>query len=118
MAGNVKNLNVDDTGEKISWGKVREVTAIHDDPSALHIKTSYEGQSQRLDLNRRKRLSGGAGDASEIQIKMGMPKPGIQELKKRDLVSLCETGQIPNGYRTFYESLPIGGEAEDSAGED
>ena len=82
MAGNVRNLNVDDSGEKISWSKVREVTAIHDDPSALHIKTSYEGQPRRLDMNRRKRLSGGAEDASEIRIIMGLPKPGIQEMKK------------------------------------
>ncbi|KAK3776185.1 hypothetical protein RRG08_063728 [Elysia crispata] len=65
MAGNVRNLNVDDSGEKTSWSKVREVTAIHDDPSALHIKTSYEGQPRRLDMNRRKRLSGGAGETSE-----------------------------------------------------
>ena len=89
-----------------------------DDPSALYIKTSYNGQPQRLDLNRRKRTSGGADDATNVKLLHGMSKPGISELKKHDLMALCSSGQIPVGYREFYEALPIGREDEDSANED
>ena len=89
-----------------------------DDPSALYIKTSYNGQPQGLDLNRRKRTSGGADDAANVKLLHGMSKPDISELKKHDLMALCRSGQIPVGYREFYKALPIGREDEDSANED
>ena len=104
----VRNLNMDDSGNKIFWSKVRQVVSKADDPSALYIKTSYNSQPQRLDLNRRKRTSGGADDAANVKLLHRMSKPGISELKKHDLMTLCSSGQIPVGYREFYEALPIG----------
>ena len=118
MSSKVRNLNMDDSGNKISWSKVRQVVSKVDDPSALYIKTSYNGQPQGLDLNRRKRMSGGADDAANVKLLHRMSKPGISELKKHDLMTLCSSGQIPVGYREFYEALPIGREDEDSANED
>ena len=64
-----------------------------DDPSALYIKTSYNGQPQGLDLNRRKRMSEGADDAANVKRLHRMSKPGISELKKHDLMTLCSSGQ-------------------------
>ncbi|GFO07055.1 guanine nucleotide-binding protein g(s) subunit alpha [Plakobranchus ocellatus] len=118
MALKVRNLTIDDNGGKISWSKVRQVLVKADDPSAIHIKTCYDGQPQRLDLNRRKRVSGGGGDAPSMELLKGITKPGMPELKKRDLLALCNSGQISASYRAFYESLPIGDEADDSATED
>ena len=118
MSSKVRNLNMNDSGNKISWSKVRQVVSKADDPSALYIKTSYNGQPQRLDLIRRKRTSGGADDAANVKLLHRMSKPGISELKKHDLMTLCSSGQIPVGYREFYEALPIGWEDEDSANED
>ncbi|GFR78138.1 hypothetical protein ElyMa_005842400 [Elysia marginata] len=119
MASQVRNLTTDDSGNKISWSKVGQVMSMADDPSVLHIKTFYNGQPQRLDLNRQNRVSAGA-DACNVKLKLmkGMCKPGIPELKKRDLMTLCSSGQIPTAYRAFYESLPTDGDAEDSASED
>ena len=108
MSSKVRNLNMNDSGNKISWSKVRQVVSKADDPSALYIKTSYNGQPQRLDLIRRKRTSGGADDAANVKLLHRMSKPGISELKKHDLMTLCSSGQIPVGYREFYEALPIG----------
>ena len=105
--------------KKISWSKVRQVVSKADDPSALYIKISYNGQPQRLDLNRRKRTSGGADDAANVKLLHGMSKPGISELKKtRPYDTVAVLGQIPVGYREFYEALPIGREDEDSANKD
>ena len=108
MSSKVRNLNMNDSGNKISWSKVRQVVSKADDPSALYIKTSYNGQPQRLDLIRRKRTSGGADDAANVKLLHRMSKPGISELKKHDLMTLCSSGKIPVGYREFYEALPIG----------
>ena len=49
----------------------------------------------------------------DVQLVKGIPKPGIPELKKRDLISLCESQQIPSTYHDFYSSLPVGGETEE-----
>ncbi|GFO17758.1 hypothetical protein PoB_004426300 [Plakobranchus ocellatus] len=117
MALKVRNLTIDDNGGKISWSQVRQVLVKAYDPSAIHIKTCYDGQPQRLDLNRRKRVSGG-GEAPSMELLKGISKPGIPELKKRDMLALCNSGQIAASYRAFYESLPIGGEADDSATQD
>ena len=108
MSSKVRNLNMNDSGNKISWSKVRQVVSKADDPSALYIKTSYNGQPQHLDLIRRKRTSGGADDAANVKLLHRMSKPGISELKKHDLMTLCSSCQIPVGYREYYEALPIG----------
>lgn len=113
MASKVRNLSVDDSGDKVFWSKVRQVVAMAEDPSALQIKTCFNGLPQRLDLNRRKRESEGTIDACKLKIQKGMPKPGISQLKKRDLMSLCTSGQIPTVYRKVYESLTVSGQDED-----
>ncbi|GFR82953.1 DNA repair protein rhp54 [Elysia marginata] len=107
MAGKVKNLAVDDDGEKIPWSKVRHVRACAQDPEALEIKTIYEGSTQRLNLNRRKRASGDIPDGRHMKLIVGQAKPGISETKKKDLISLCDSGQIPAMYKPFYTSLPL-----------
>lgn len=117
MPSKVRNLSVDDAGEKIQWSKVRQVTATADDPNALMIKTRYAGSAQRLDLNRRKRVSVDAVDACDVTLVKGLRKPGISEAKKRDLMALCHSGQIPAGYRNFYDSLPVGSEVNDDEDE-
>ena len=43
MSSKVRNLNMDDSGNKIFWSKVRQVVSKSDDPSALYIKTSCNG---------------------------------------------------------------------------
>ncbi|GFS22714.1 DNA repair protein rhp54 [Elysia marginata] len=44
MASQVRNHTTDDSGNKISWSNVRQVMSMANDPSALHIKTFYNGQ--------------------------------------------------------------------------
>lgn len=92
---------------------VRQVICTEEDPGALHLKTQYDGPTQSLNLNRRKWVSGDAVDVCNVQLMKGIPKPSIPELKKRDLISLCESQQIPSTYHDFYSSLPVGGEIEE-----
>ena len=65
-----------------------------EDASARHIKICYTDQTQRLDINRRKRLSGGAVGACQVKLKRGMTKPGVTAFNKQGLVGLCNSDQI------------------------
>ena len=117
MATGVRNLTLDESSEKVYWSKVRQVVVMAGDSSAIHIKTCYTGQTQRLDMNRRKRVSGGSVDVCQVKLQKGILKPGITELNKQNLVALCNSSQTPTSYRAFYESLSVGGKTEDSADE-
>ncbi|GFO04517.1 hypothetical protein PoB_003102200 [Plakobranchus ocellatus] len=44
--------------------------------------------------------------------------PGIPQAKKTDLLSLCQSGQIPNSYRHFFDSLSVGAEVHEIKMED
>lgn len=98
---------------KIAWNQVRQIISTAQGPEALHIKSDYDGPAQRLDLNRRKRLSADSVDVLSVGLKKGIPKPGIPEAKKRDLMNLCDSGQIPPTYHGLYSSMPVGREDEE-----
>ena len=53
-------------------------------------------------------MSGDSITANEVILMKGLPRPGISEAKKLDLIALCNSGQIPAGYRDFYNTLPVG----------
>ena len=93
---------------------MRQVISTAEDPDALHIKTEYDGPVQRLDLNKRKRLSNSDFvDACRVTLKKGIPKPGIPEAKKQDLVNICLSDQIPATYHEFYFSQSVGGDIDE-----
>ena len=76
-------------------------SCVTEDAPVSHIKTCYTGQTLRLDINRRKRLSGGAAGACQVKLKRGMTRPGVTELNKQDLVGLCYSDQILTSNRAF-----------------
>ncbi|KAK3698498.1 hypothetical protein RRG08_053466 [Elysia crispata] len=76
-------------------------SCVTEDAPVSHIKTCYTDQTQRLDINKRKRLSGGAVGACQVKLKKGMTRPGGTELNKQDLVGFCNSDQILTSNRAF-----------------
>ena len=105
MASSATNLTFEVSHAKIFWNKVRQVVVTEDAP-ASHIKTFYTDQTQQLDINRWKRLSGGAVGACQVKLKRGMIKPRVTELNKQDLVGLCNSDQIFTSNRMFSSLSP------------
>ena len=111
MAGkNLRNFEMDDTGNKVMWTKIRSISIIKDDPNALFVKYKHGEMPVRCDLLRKKRRT------SEIPEMPNKPPQlntvrGITEVKKIDLLKLCKEKDppiIPTIYHEFYETIPIG----------
>ena len=122
MAAKANNITLDDQGTKVPWSKVVQLSSTGNDPTAIFIKTQYNGESRRLDLNRRKRrIRSGDNitDSRDIQLIKSASRPGVSKAKKSDLISLCNEQQIPSSYRSYFESLPIHGNnsGDDAGGE-
>ena len=114
MSSSAKNMSTDDNGEKIMWSKTRQLVVSIEDPSAMLISTAYGGILKRLDLHRRSRRSSDAAAILEsIPLAKGLRKHGIVPAKKKDLLSLCDTRQIPQSYRGYFDSLPVRTDHED-----
>ena len=58
MSKSVKNLNMDDEGNKVKWSSVRQFIVYGTDPQALYLTYEYGGAEKRVDLCRRQRGSG------------------------------------------------------------
>ena len=117
MATQVNNIVLDDEVYKVPWSKIVQVTATGEDPTSLFLKTDYNSESRRLDLNRhKKRVRAGENfvDVREVQLVMTNSKPGISKAKKNDLIALLDDRQIPPSYRDYFVSLPVNGNSSDN----
>ena len=117
MSNSVKNLNMDDEGNKVKWSSVRQSLVYGTDPQALYLTYEYGLAEKRVDLCKRQRCSGNslasAQEASPLLRFTAMG--GISRVKKDDLISLCQAGLVPVTYHSFYEGLPLcSGQAEGS----
>ena len=96
------------TGKRLCGVRQGNFVVSIEDPSAMLISTAYGGIPKRLDLHRRSRRSSDAAAILEtIPLAKGLRKRGIVLVKKKDLLSLCDTRQIPQSYRGYFDSLPV-----------
>ena len=106
MSSKVLNMTLFDSGEKIYWTEVREVTVTSNDPVAILINTRFGCNPNRIDLFRNNRTRRSAeNQSSDIELLFNLPKPGVSKDKKNDLLYLCTTKQIPSAYHKYFDSL-------------
>ena len=84
MSSKVLNMTLFDSGEKIYWTEVREVTVTSNDPVAILINTRFGCNPNRIDLFRNNRTRRSAeNQSSDIELLFNLPKPGVSKDKKK-----------------------------------
>lgn len=104
-----------ETGAKISWSKIHEISILREQPDILQFKYNYDEELQRLNTASMSRSSRGRGKSSApttlddtlktaYSSKIKLPKPLYD-----DLSSLCRTEAIPTHYQPFYRDMQCDG---------
>ena len=107
---NTKNWMYDTNGEKVRWNQMRVISVNRSEPSVVAFKNSYKDVNFRK-LNINARLRGTRVNSSHPEMKSLIlrkqfgPK-AISKKKYDDILHLCNSGIVPNEYRTFFEQLP------------
>lgn len=76
-----------------------------EEKNTISFKYNMDAEFQKLIVSKETRLSGTAAAASPPSL-YNSP-PGVNRLKKKDLLTLCENGSIPHTYVDFYRSLKV-----------
>ena len=97
------NLLTDDDGVQVYWTNIRQVRVTEEKPDIIEVKTEFEGEWQEITVFRKKKTR--KQEYDPVLFLKGMPSLGIAVEKKKDLIYLCDSKQIPETYRQYYESL-------------
>ena len=101
----LQNLLVDDDGVQVYWTNIRQVRVTEKNPDTIEVKTEFDGEWQQITVFRKKKTR--KQEYDPVLFLKGMPSLGITLEKKNDLIYLCDSKQIPETYRSYYESLPV-----------
>ena len=117
MSKSVKNLNMDDKGNKVKWSSVRQFLFMA--PIARHFIWHTSTAVQRNEWISAEGKGVLAIHLLQLRKRrlhfVSRPWIEISRVKKDDLISLCHAGLVPVTYHSFYEGLPLcSGEAEGS----
>ncbi|XP_052741442.1 uncharacterized protein LOC128198734 [Bicyclus anynana] len=125
LVANNKNWEKDNFGNKVSWSKVKEISADPQCPGKLQIKYAFDDETPIIvDTNRsgrvmRKKRAACSEPFETHQALVQLydaPLP-IPEKLYKDLMSLCKYNYIPPHYQTFYKSLSTQSAATESDSE-
>jgi hypothetical protein len=100
------NMKVATTGEKINWLKVRWIQVRKEEPRSLFINYSFSPDNfMEIKVQATTRNKGRpSGWLNEIPSCYQAKLP-ISVEKKKDLISLCKRGIIPEEFHSYYSSL-------------
>lgn len=88
----------DNVGKTVSWNDVREVFISSDDPSKIKFRYDFNQEYEIID-------TGIHSESLEISRAYNKMLP-LCDAKYKDLMSLCDSGNIPEEYVGFYKNLP------------
>lgn len=99
-----KNYNTDEEGNQVLWNDIKVIKVEKTLENQFQIKTSYEEIEYRtINIRRRQR-----GNCSSMELSKAYSRPpGISNLKKKDLISLCNANVIQEHYHKFYQDLNV-----------
>ena len=95
------NFTTDRDGNKVNWLKVKKVSKNFPDD----MKVNYE-QSDNFRNIQVSRIGRGRPSMQPSLRRKYSKRSPISQLKKRDLLDLCNSLVIPAMYRSFYEDMP------------
>lgn len=106
-----KNIKKSEKGIKINWNKVKWLRYTKAESEVCYFKYDFESEFQKIRLvcSKRKQIHP-KGEQMPRRYTQKLP---ISKAKKKDLVSLCQSGAIPNEYHEFYKTLPSSKDTRD-----
>jgi hypothetical protein len=97
------NMKMDVKGQKIKWLSIRWVQVRQTEPKSIFINYTFDPtEFHQINIQTANRQRGRPQAALHALYSSKQP---ISEAKKKDLVSLCRSGIIPEDFHQYYESL-------------
>lgn len=105
-SGTFWNRNIESTCEKIKWLKVKWIRFEKSMPFIVQFKYNLSDEHfMKLNISPK-----GKKNTQEIKLKLSKKYKSsipITEAKKKDLLSLLQSGVIPKDYELFYTNIPV-----------
>lgn len=108
----IKNTSLDSDGNKVNWLKIKCFKYEKKNPNIIKFKYNYSDE-----IYKELYTNGKNHRQSTIKLPLSLsslyknPIP-ISDLKKKDLLKLCQTKAIPEVFHLWYKSLPSYNEKE------
>ena len=99
-----KNYKIDSSGNKIQWRKVKWLQFRKNDPDSVYIKYDFKRSTEFAEVITNKPLRGRRCIAPTLTSAYSSKQP-ISALKKRDLLSMCKSGIIPQEFHSYFENM-------------
>jgi len=101
------NFNKNTTGQTVLWRDIKIIKVTKEFPDRFFYKTTY-GEADFKEIIVLKKTRNSKIKSSNINLKFAFSEePGITQIKKKDLISLCEAKLIPDTYHSFYKNLKV-----------
>ena len=100
----MKGFKIDTEGNRVNWLQVKVLKVQKSSPNEIHIKESFDQESFRVIKIHKGTRGRPISDPKPLPPKYHDSLP-VSEVKKKDLVSLCNSLIIPALYRPFYDNL-------------
>jgi len=103
MAKQMKNFSVDEDGESVRWGKIRQLVLDKSHPYAVKFKHELDAGAFRiLNMFRKSRKK---PITPTLELLYSEPLP-VKKSKYKYLLALCNEHLIPSAYHSFFRDLP------------
>ena len=97
----------DRDGKNVQWTKIRQLRVEKEFPSTLKIKNDFDEDFREI------LVSGSRRNVAKSKLPMLYESDvAISVEKKKDLVSLCDTGVVPSLYHHYYRELKAVGDSD------
>lgn len=107
----IRNRNIDEHGNKVSWLKVKSLRYRKDMPNVILYRYKHTDPFKKLIVSRQN---------PGLQLRLTKAYSNtlpISKAKKKDLLKLCKEGVIPKKRHKWFDSLPTSERANDSCEE-
>ncbi|CAG9772073.1 unnamed protein product [Ceutorhynchus assimilis] len=103
----LKNKTIDENGQKINWLKVKNFKYVKDKPNYFQYRYDYSGEYVGIQISTTRR---GRRPVQDQPCKDGLPKLyheslKISNAKKKDLLTMCNKGVIPEIFHQFFQGI-------------
>ncbi|KAL4100690.1 hypothetical protein QTP88_020724 [Uroleucon formosanum] len=105
------NFNINTDKEKVLWGNIKIIEVHKDSPFKFFYKNNMsEEKFKTIDVTQK--LSRGRKSKPKINEDLILNEaysrpPDITDVKKKDLMQLCDANVIPNCHKQFYENINV-----------
>ena len=101
-----KNMEKNTEGDKVRWRDIVHLQFRKDAPDNIYYRYSYDGEL--LAIKARIRTRGKQRSVNSLNLPTKYTsRLSVSAAKKADLLSLCDSGVIPDDCRPFYETLNV-----------